>query len=67
MLILFLIIFSPRKLSPILPVTYISSFNLALFLSIIFFENPTVVTEKETLFEFVVSPPDSFKLNFFCS
>ena len=47
------------------PVMYISSFNLALFLSTMFFENPIVVIEKETLLELVVSPPDSFKLYFF--
>ena len=35
--------------------------------SIIFFEKPIVVTEKEILLELVVSPPDSFKLYFFCS
>ena len=46
---------------------YISSFIFALFLSTILLEKPIVVIEKETLFEFVVSPPDNFKLYFFCS
>ena len=50
-----------------LPVTYISSLNLALFLKIILFEKPIVDIENETFLEFVVSPPDSFKLYFFCS
>ena len=44
-----------------------SSFNLDLFLSIILFEKPIVVIENETLFAFVVSPPDNFKLYFFWS
>ena len=53
------------KLSPKFPVTYISSFNLALFLSTIFFEKPIHVIENETLLELVVSPPDNFKSYFF--
>ena len=35
--------------------------------TLIFFENPMLVIEKETILELVVSPPDSFKLYFFCS
>ena len=38
--------------------------NLSVFLGIIFFENPIVVIEKETLSDLVVSPPDSFKSYF---
>ena len=33
----------------------------------IFLENPIVVTENETFFDTVVSPPDKFNLYFFCS
>ena len=51
-----LIIFKPRKLSPILPVTYMSSLSLALFLSTILFENPIVVIEKEILLDFQFIP-----------
>jgi len=45
------------KLSPRLPVTYISSLILALFLNTILSENPTVVIEKLNFLEKVVSPP----------
>ena len=45
------------KLSPRLPVTYISSLILALFLNTILSENPTDVIEKLNFFEKVVSPP----------
>ena len=45
------------KLSPKLPVTYMSSPNLALFLKIILFENPNEITVKLNFVENTVSPP----------
>ena len=60
-------IFNPIKLSPRLPVTYISSLTFALFLWIIFLEKPITVIEKDNFGENTVSPPHNKILNFDCS
>ena len=44
-----------------------SSFILALFLSIILLEKPITVTLKDGIFEYTVSPPPILIEYFFCS
>ena len=66
-LIFFFKIWSPKKLSPKLPVTYISSFIETLFLLTIFEEKPNETIVKDEYLDFVVSPPDSLISYFFCS
>ena len=66
-MIFFFNIWRPAKESPIYPVTYISSLSLALFLKTIFFAKPIEVIVNDVLLENVVSPPESFRLNFLSS
>ena len=62
MLIFFFKILSPIYASPILFVMYMSSLIFAEFLVMISFPKPIDVTEKDDFLEYVVSPPDNFKL-----